>query len=191
MPGMPVWNSPAAGSGVVLSGDYGHSDSPGAGSSYAVRGNVGVRRVNLGISLGSPDPAASQNSTGGTMALRLAGGGISPLAINVQGGYAAGEDEISSRSRATLAFGLSLRPPLPGFSLEPWISPGLRMDHRPSGSPVDDGTDVRMGVAAGVNARFGLFGVHAAVDHEKAGGDRGITVVGIGVHLALGIPVGS
>jgi hypothetical protein len=191
IPGMPVWNNPTAGTGVVLSADFGNSSRPGEGTSYALRANLGLGRLNLGYSLGSQDPTESSTSTGGTAALRLAGGGVLPLALNAQAGYASGDDDVSRRTRTTVAAGLSLKPPLPGLGLEPWISPGLRINHRPEGASMDEGTHTRFGVAGGVNARFGLLGVHAAVDHEDTGGRGGTTTVGLGVHLGLGLPLGS
>ena len=90
--GMPVWNSPKSGTGFTLAADYGSPDSAGGnGSTYAGRVVFGMSVFTLSAMVGERQPGGSAPNVteyGGTGALRLIGGSLMPVSMNLQGGYA-------------------------------------------------------------------------------------------------------
>ena len=187
--GVPVWNSPSAGTGLTISGDYGRPDSAyGKGNTWGGRASLGLSTMTLtaGVASWKPDGATqSHTSVGGNAAFRLIGGSLLPIAVNLQLGGAA----TTTTPKATTligAVGVSVPLPTPGFSIEPWFSPGVR--YRNSGG----GTNTtNFGYAIGANLGFGLLGVHLAYDHEhKSSNNANGSVFGVGLHAALHLPLG-
>jgi hypothetical protein len=71
--------------------------------------------------------------------------------------------------------------------VKPWIAPRLHVRHASGGGASD--TDVRFGASAGINATFGLFGVHAALDYLKIpGSGTSPLVFGAGASVGLSVP---
>ncbi len=187
--GEPVWNSPKAGTGVTISGDYARPDSAyGKGNVWGGRASLGLSTITLtaGVATWSrPNGAPSVTSVGGNVGFRLIGGSLIPVAVNMQLG---GTGTTSTPKATTLigAVGVSVPLPTPGFSIEPYFSPGVR--YRNSGG----GTNTtNFGYALGANLGFGLLGVHLAYDweHNKSNGASG-GVFGVGLHAGFHLPLG-
>src|ERR1041385_4719829 len=90
--GQPIWNSPMGGTGITIYGDYGKPNTD-AGQGSAVGGRValgsGSVTLTLGVASWKPEAFSSRViSYGGTMAARLIGGSLLPVAVNLQVGGA-------------------------------------------------------------------------------------------------------
>jgi hypothetical protein len=185
---MPVWNSPSGGSGLTISGDYGKPNSgSGGGSAFGGRATLGLGTLSVTAGLDSYKPSGGTSGTsfGGDVAFRVIGGPLAPVKINIQGGAA----HTSANSGATVvtgAVGIGVPLPMPGISIEPYVSPGVRYTKV---NGLLGGSSTNFGFAIGANIGFGMLGVHVAYDHSKL---MGITqsIFGIGVHLALKVPMG-
>jgi hypothetical protein len=183
--GEPVWNSPQGG-GLSIGGDYAKPNSNyGKGNTWGVRASLGLGATTLtaGVVSWAPEGHGSLTSVGGNAAFRLSGDSLPPIAVILQVG-AAHTDEanslISFRSETVLTGALGFSVPLraPRFSVEPYVSPGVR--HR-SVSGGRSSTD--FGYAIGANVGFGSFGVHVAYDNEKVKGGGNVGVLGVGAHV--------
>lgn len=187
--GMPVWNSPKGGTGLTLAVDYGSPDSAGGkGSVYAGRVVLGLQVLTLSATIGVRDPGGTaSNSTqyGGTAALRLIGGSLMPVAVNLQGGFASFSVSSVQNTRATGAVGFAIDIPTPVVTVEPWIAPGIRMNHTDANGVIPSETNTTFGIAGGLTMRFGMLGIHMALDYEDIAGGGHTSTFGIGAHLAL------
>jgi len=198
--GMPVWNSPKGGTGLTIYGDYGTPDTDASkGNAFGGRAALGVGTLTLTAGVASWKPEgtdARATSYGGTAAFRLIGGSLLPVAVNLQVGAArsaegtSGLDTLPAQTNVTGAVGVSVPLPTPGFTIEPYISPGIRyhkVSNVPTGTP-DHETNV--GWVIGANLGFGLVGIHLAYDSEKF--DDGTThgVFGVGAHVGIRLPMG-
>jgi hypothetical protein len=187
LPGMPVWNSPRAGTGLLVAADVGLPDSVGGkGSTVAGRVAFGFDALTLSASVGSRAPNGGPNTTeaGGTAAYRLIGGSLVPVALNIQGGIAGVRGAGQTVRRYTGAVGLSVDVPLPGITFEPWIAPGWRMNYFGGTATQGSMTNTNFGFAAGVTIGVGLVGIHAAIDHENEPGGS-TTTLGLGLQLDI------
>src|SRR5947208_5706312 len=172
--GEPVWNSPKAGTGVTISGDYGKPDSTsGKGNAFGGRVSLGLSTITFtaGVATWKPDGATqSFTSIGGNAAFRLIGGSLLPVAVNLQVGAARTDSANSTpaQTAVTGAAGFSVPLPTPGISIEPYFSPGIRY-HSSGGT-----NSTEFGYVFGANLSFGLVGMHVAYDNEKlkGGGSR-------------------
>jgi hypothetical protein len=194
--GEPVWNSPKGGTGLTISGDYAHPNTDyGKGNTWGGRASLGVGTLTITAGVESWKPAAtltfpspqSATSFGGNVAMRLIGGTLLPMAVNLQVG-AARTDSANGKPAQTGvigAVGFSVPLPAPGISIEPYVSPGIR--YRNLGSA---GNSTEFGYAIGANVSFGTLGVHLAYDseHQKTGPSRG--VFGVGAHIDIKLPLG-
>jgi hypothetical protein len=181
--GMPVWNSPKGGTGLTIAGDLGSPDSLGGkGLIYAGRVVLGVSALTLSATVGVRNPegtGAHITEYGGTGALRLIGGSLIPLSVNLQGGVARFSVSSVHTTRATAALGFAIDIPTPFVSVEPWVAPGLRLT-RTGGQ-----NDTQFGVAGGLTIGVGMLGLHAAMDYETLPGGGHTRTLGIGAHLAI------
>jgi hypothetical protein len=180
--GMPVWNSPKGGTGLTIAADFGWPDSAGGnGTTYAGRAVFGMSILTLSGTVGSrsPEGGGSVTEYGGTAALRLIGGSLMPVAVNLQGGFASFSQSSVTTTRGTLALGFAIDIPTPGVTVEPWFAPGMRLTH--SGST----NDTQFGMAGGLTIGFGLLGIHAAMDYENLASGGHTTTLGFGAHLAF------
>jgi hypothetical protein len=196
--GVPVWNSPGAGTGVTIDGDWGKPDSTyipgGKGNAFGGRASLGLGTltVTAGIESYKPEGASSSvTSIGGTVAMRVIGGSLIPLSVNIQAG-AAHSDSTSASPVATTrvigAVGVAISLPTPGVSIEPYLSPGLRYTHASAGTASTGNTN--FGYAIGANLSFGTFGIHLAYDNEHRTGGGSAGVFGLGAHVSLRMPLG-
>jgi hypothetical protein len=187
--GEPVWNSPSAGTGLTISGDYARPDSAyGKGNTWGGRASLGLSTMTLtaGVASWKPNGATTSiTSVGGNVAFRLIGGSLLPVAVNMQLG-GSGTTSTPKATELIGAVGISVPLPTPGFSIEPYFSPGVR--YRNSGG----GTNTtNFGYVFGANLGFGVLGVHLAYDHEhKASNSANGSVFGIGLHAGLHLPMG-
>jgi len=189
--GMPVWNSPRGGTGVTISGDFGKpNDVYGGGTAWAGRASLGLGTltVTAGVATYKTElDTVRITSWGGQADFRVIGGSLLPAAVNLQAGAArTSEVEGQAQTHVTGAVGFSVPLPTPGISLEPYFSPGIR--YRNLGPT--NGSSTQFGYAIGANASFGLFGVHVAYDNEKRKGGGSVGVLGLGLHVALKLPMG-
>ena len=148
--GMPVWNSPRSGTGLTFAADYGSPDSSGGGgSTYAGRVVFGMSVLTVSATVGTRDADGASGSVtewGGTGALRLIGGSLMPVSMNLQGGFATYSVASVTTTRWTGALGFAVDIPAPGVSVEPWIAPGVRVTNAAS-------TSTQFGVAGGLTDR--------------------------------------
>jgi hypothetical protein len=187
--GMPVWNSPKGGTGLTIAGDFGAPDSLGGkGSAYAGRAVLGLSALTLSATVGVRKPegvGANVTQYGGTAALRLIGGSLIPLSVNLQGGGARFTQSGIRTTRGTIALGFAIDVPTPGVSVEPWIAPGLRVTHSGASGVITSQTNTQFGVALGLTISLGMLGLHAAMDYEGLPGGGHTRTLGIGAHLAI------
>ena len=189
--GEPVWNSPKGGTGLTISGDYGRPDSAyGKGNAWGGRASLGLGTLTLtaGVATWKPDGATeSFTSYGGNVDMRLIGGSLLPVAINVQVGAARTDsaNATPALTSVTGAAGISVPLPTPGFSVEPYFAPGIRYR-----SYSNAGNSTEFGYVIGANLGFGLVGVHLAYDNEKLKGGGSVGVFGVGAHVAIKLPLG-
>ncbi|HYL54689.1 MAG TPA: hypothetical protein VEU73_03825 [Gemmatimonadales bacterium] len=191
--GEPVWNSPKGGTGVTISGDYGRPNADygqGKGNTWGGRASLGLSTITLtaGVASWKPEGATqSLTSVGGNVAFRLIGGSLLPVAINMQlGGASTSQSGVSAKGTTLIgAAGISVPLPTPGFSVEPYFSPGVRYRNTGGGT-----NSTEFGYVFGANLSFGVLGAHVAYDNEKkkSGGNAG--VFGVGLHAGLHLPLG-
>jgi opacity protein-like surface antigen len=189
--GEPVWNSPKGGTGVTISGDYAKPDSAyQKGNVWGGRAALGLGTLTLtaGVSTWKPEGATeSITSIGGNAAMRLIGGSLIPVAVNLQAGAARSDSTANgpASTRVIGAVGISVPLPTPGFSIEPYFSPGIRYT-KVSGL----GNSTEFGYVFGANLSFGVLGAHVAYDNEKLKGGGSRSVFGVGLHAGLHLPLG-
>lgn len=191
--GMPVWNTPKGGTGLTISGDYGHPNAAyGAGNAWGARAALGLGTLTLtaGVASYKSDSIGPDRVTswGGNADYRLIGGSLLPFALNLQAGAvrtSAVENGLG-QTYVTGAVGFAVPLPTPGISIEPYVSPGIR--YRNFGT--NNGSSTEFGYAIGANLSFGLLGAHLAYDHEKLKGGGSIDVFGVGLHAGLHLPMG-
>jgi hypothetical protein len=196
--GMPSWNSPNGSNGVGISVDYGQP-GPVAGNGTAYGGRVslstGTAMVTAGASSWKPETfTARLMSWGGTVAARLIGGHLIPVALNLQlgGSYHAkltsGTQTLPEATTALAAVGLSAPLSVSLIRIEPYVSPSVRY-HRywnvPAGVRKED---TNLGWVLGGNADFGPIGIHVAYDSEKFADGSIHGVFGVGANLQTKFP---
>lgn len=188
--GMPVWNNPKGGTGIVISGDLGiPNEEYGKGTAFGARGQIGLGTLTLGIGGASykPDGATeSATSLGATAGFRVIGGSLLPVALNLQVGAA----RVSSSGSPSLTnflagAGVSVNVPTPGINIEPYLSVSNRW-HKFEGAT---STESNIGWVLGANVGLGMLGLHIAYDSESNAGATG-SVIGIGAHFQLKAPIG-
>jgi hypothetical protein len=149
---------------------------------------LGLSVLTLSATVGVWNPeGAGANITqyGGTAALRLIGGSLIPLSVNLQGGLATFTQSSVRTERATAAVGFAIDVPTPGVTVEPWIAPGFRLTHSGASGVISSLTTTKFGVAGGLTIGLGMLGLHAAVDYESLAGGGHTRTLGIGAHLAI------
>ena len=200
MIGNPVYVPIGMGTGVSLAGDYGRGLNNASG-----KGNYFGGRVTLGLpffyvmagagTFKAKGAASSQTAFGADIGMNLLDLPLVPVKVSAQagGGYVKSGSYKQLDVPIAVAIGLSL--PTPGIGITPWVAPRVHIQHT-SGAGASS-TDVRFGGSAGINAHFGMLGVHAAVDYISfkapagsglSSGDVSPLVFGIGASLGLTVP---
>lgn len=188
--GMPVWNSPKGGTGITISGDYGKPNADaGKGNAFGARGTVGLGSLSLTAGFSTWKPSGATNSLksiGGDAAFRVIGGSLLPINVNLLVGGARTTVSGASGNLTTLIAGggVSVSLPTPGVTVEPYVSVANRW-HKPSGGS----TASNIGWTIGANLGFGMLGAHIAYDSESLGGGTTAGILGVGLHLALNVPM--
>lgn len=191
--GMPVWNSPKVGSGLMVAADYGApTTDAGGGNTWGLRAEVGFGRIGVGArySTWEPEGAAERTSSFGAVGMfRLIGGALSPLNVNLIGGAGTTSDITTGNvtfqniTSYVAGAGASVMLPIPGFSIEPYLSVTNRWNKQSGAST----TESDIGWTLGANVTFGMLGAHIAYDSQDYGGTTG-SILGVGVHVGIGIP---
>lgn len=199
--GVPAWNSPKGGTGLTIYGDYGAPNTDaGKGNTFGGRAALGLGTVTLtaGVEAWKPDVLNDRaTSYGATAAFRVIGGSLIPVSVNLQVGAAhsnrvtsGGPDTLLAETTVLGAVGVSVPLPTPGFTIEPYFSPGIRY-HKFSDVPAGASDhQTNFGWVIGGNLGFGVVGVHLAYDSEKF--DDGTThgVFGVGANVGIRLPLG-
>jgi hypothetical protein len=196
--GIPYYVNPRGGTGVSAAANVGITRSPtdSRSKAYALTGGVGAGPLFITASVGTlnPDAAGEENVStfGGTVGMKLFGGGLMPLAIGLQAGVGYAKSDGVTLLSVPVAVGVGLNVPL--FPLKPWIAPRIQF-MRASATGFPSETENRMGISAGVdfNMLLGL-GVHAAVDYmpkKGSGADElpASTTIGVGAHFNFRVPM--
>ncbi len=186
--GMPVWNSPKGGTGITISGDYGKPNAEyGKGNAFGARGTVGFGSLSVTAGLASYKQSGASNSAtslGGTAAFRVIGGSLLPVNVNLlAGGARSTANGVPDLTTIVAGGGVSVSLPTPVLSIEPYLSVTNRW-HKESGSP----TNSNIGWTIGANLGFGMMGAHIAYDSQKLPGGGTGGIIGLGVHLGIGVP---
>ena len=197
--GIPVYFSPGSGTGVGIAANIGFPNTEaGGGTAYGVAASLGTGPVTISGMVGAWKAsdlgwAGAQTSYGGSIAYRLIGGGMVPVAIAVQGGYgvikapAVGLVRGYNTTLIPIGVGISLDPPL--FPLKPWIAPRMQFTNYGSGGPSNTSN---FAVSGGVNFNLLLgMGVHAAVDWQQqkiAGVTKTPLIWSVGAHFNFHVP---
>jgi opacity protein-like surface antigen len=193
--GEPVWNSPKGGTGVTISGDYARPNADyGKGNLWGGRASLGLGTLTFtaGVSSWKEEGGTDHiTSVGGNVGMRLIGGSLLPVAVNLQvgGTHANSTTTTPELTMATGAVGISVPLPTPGISIEPYFSPGIRYRNVSLPTPIG-GHSTEFGYTIGANLGFGLLGAHVAYDGERRKGRGMIGTFGIGLHLGMHLPLG-
>jgi len=205
--GIPVYFNPAGGTGVGIAANVGFPNSDaGSGTAYGVAGSLGAgpvtvtgmvgayKQTNIPGCTGTCSWATAQTSFGGSLAYKVFGGGLLPVAVSAQVGY--GYIKAPAVSLAPsytitsipVGVGISLDPPL--FPLKPWIAPRIQFTSYGSGGPPNTSN---FAVSGGVNFNLLLgLGVHAAVDWQQqkvAGTTYTPLIWSVGAHFNFHVPL--
>ena len=174
LPGYPM-QPVSTGTGIYLTADYGNPDN--IGTAWGIGGGVGFGRFgamahfgNVGLPLGG-----NTDTYGGSIAMRLLGGGLNPIKVSVQlsGAYQSGN---SSNKLALPGVAVRVSPPL--FPIKPWgVAYYIASD--------DLSGEARMSIGADFNLLFGL-GIHAGYDFGTKSGSY--NTWGVGAHFKFALP---
>jgi hypothetical protein len=193
--GIPVYNNGIPG-GIAIYGDVGFPDeNAGKGTAYAVSGRAGFGAFGATAMLATfnPDgPGENDVAVGATLNLRVFGGPLTPLLINLQGGIGYSKPDVGllpgdeDELRFPVGLGFALIIPNPALAIQPWIAPRLDIVRLSGGGLSDTETNFGLGGGVELNLLNG-FGLHAAYDRVfLEGGDP--SVFGLGAHFAFRVP---
>jgi hypothetical protein len=182
------------GTGVNIAGDFGLglNDASLKTTYFGGRATLALPFFYVTAGVGSVKPsedlvgAADREMTyGGNIGFKLLNLPLLPVKVAAQAGagYIKSGDFKQIDIPVAVALGLSF----PMVPVKPWIAPRLHVRYADDGLATD--TDVRFGGSVGINATFGLFGVHAALDYIKfPGSDTSPLVFGAGASVGLSVP---
>lgn len=195
--GIPVYYNPGGGTGLSAAANFGKPNkNDGSGTAWALTGGIGNGPFSLTATYGRrmPDFTGSTdfNTYGGTVSVRVLGGGLLPVSVAPQVGV--GYSKIGGRSDVEIPIGVGvlLSPPL--FPLKPWVAPRVQLT-RMSGGGAASVNATSIGVSAGVNFNLLLgLGFHAAVDVLKPAkkldpAQNTQTRIGVGAHFNFHVPM--
>ncbi len=169
--GIPVYFSPKGGTGFTLAGDVGRgiNDDSGKNTALAARATLGISAVSLSAGIGTLmlDNADDQITYAGSLAIRLVGGALLPIAVSLQGGVGFVSSELGafSADRLTIPIGVGfgLNIPSTAFLFEPWIAPRVQISRLTANDESE--TQATLGLSAGVTLGFAMgLALHAAID---------------------------
>lgn len=210
---VPVFFSPAFGTGVGVYGDFGiglnddakfGTDAPLAYGGHVILG-LSKFQIMGGATYVDTKTATfdKELSFGGNVGLTLFRTPASMVVVNVQAGagyvkFLEGAAKITQWN-FPVGVGLALNPPLVGAIVEPWIAPRAHLFRTSEGGTSD--TDIGFGVSGGINASLLLgIGAWAAIDWltlKPGDATESVTPLTLGAGLSwkfsvpsLGIPGG-
>ena len=188
-PGLPVINAGPA-RGVTVAGMVGFGNqAAGDATTFGVTGTLGFRRVAVsGFVARAGGTNLSDNavtSGGGAVAIKLLGGPLVPVSVNLQAGAAYLAPGEATMWRVPVGIGISWTIPQPVVAIKPWVAP--RLDYSRVTAPVAGqpdratSTDTDFGLSGGVTFGF-LNGValDVAADRVFAGAGKP-TTIGLGL----------
>lgn len=171
-PGMPFYPT-ATGLGVTASADYANPDW--SGTTTALTGGAGFGPFGASVTVGRHGESDKFTTYGATVAMKLFGGGLTPITIGVQAGATRFDNGVDVVT--IVPVGVVARASLPLFPIKPWVVGYYR---KAQNGPADE---VRVTLGASFNFLFGL-GVHAAYDYGDSGNSWGV-----GAHFNFRLPV--
>jgi len=180
--GVPFYPTPT-GLGVMASAEYGN---PSVGQvTYALRGGAGFGPLGATAVVARVKSLSTQTAIGGTVAMKLFGGGLLPVTISAQAGvgrwkqtYLQGLSMVDT-TRTYAPVGVAVRANVPLFPIKPFA-----IAYYVLGSHVKQ--EARVSVGADFNLLLGL-GFHAAYDIGAANGSA--KTWGVGAHFNFRLPV--
>lgn len=179
--GLPFYPTPT-GMGVMASADY--ADPDGAGKLVALRGGAGFGPFGATAVVGQYRVSgySAQTVYGGSVAMKIFGGGLVPVSISAQAGV--GQLKIStpygSVTTTSMPVGAAVRASVPLFPIKPFAVGYYMMGN--SGVT----KEFRATIGADFNLLFGL-GVHAAYDLGT--GTNSGKAWAVGAHFNFRLPV--
>jgi hypothetical protein len=193
--GIPVYYNPRGGTGISAAANVGFLKSDaGDAKAYALTGGIGAGPAWITASFGrvNPEgPAEAVNTYGGTVSVKLFGGGVLPVSIAAQAGVGILKSGGFTNTSIPIGVGIGLNVPL--FPIKPWIAPRIRMDRVSGGGQSNSETFLGVSAGADFNLLLGL-GFHAAVDYEPKKTVSGVAipstmVLGVGAHFNFHVPM--
>ena len=171
--GLPVFNNGVP-RGLTVALDAGFpDDESGGGETYALTGGLGFGLLGFTATLGSTDTDFGDNEViyGGTANLRIIGGPLVPLSVNLQGGVGFADIAGTKYAHVPVGVGVGLTIPLPVLGLKPWIAPRWDyLDRDPGAGSAE--SESAFGYSAGLDMNF-VFGLGARVAYDSVDRDGG------------------
>lgn len=187
-PGIPIMNLGFS-RGFTLGSMVGFNRaSAGDGTGFLVSGTAGFRRIAVGGFVSGLSGSALSTKTlvarGATLAFKVAGGPLVPVAITLLtgAGYFAPGSGLTTNWRVPVGLGISWTIPQPSVALKLWVSPRLDYSRVRGPDPLADPapgapvprrttTETDFGLSGGVNLGFlNGFGLDLAVDRRFTNG---------------------
>ncbi|HET7039554.1 MAG TPA: hypothetical protein VFH97_06685 [Gemmatimonadales bacterium] len=197
MAGNPVYVPVGMGTGVNIAGDFGRglNDASGKTTYFGGRATLSLPFLYVTAGAGMVKPsedfvpgAESELALGGAVGLNVLNLPLLPVKVSAQvgAGYLSSGDAKQYDLPVSVAIALKL--PTPGLSISPWVAPRLHVRRLDPGVG-DANTDARFGASGGVNATFGMVGVHLAADYVRfESSDVSPWIFGAGLSLGLTLP---
>jgi ABC-type amino acid transport substrate-binding protein len=194
MVGNPVYVPVGMGTGVNIAGDFGLglNDASAKTKYFGARATLALPFFYVTAGVGSVKPsddlvpgAESEMTYGGNVGFKVLNLPMMPVKVAAQAGagYLKSGDYKQLDIPVALALGLSF----PMVPVKPWIAPRLHVRYADDAGVSD--TEVRFGGSIGLNATFGLLGVHAALDYIKfPESDTSPLIFGAGASVGLSLP---
>lgn len=205
MAGNPVYVPVGTGTGIRLAGDFGRglNDASAKTTYFGGRATLGLPMlyVTAGAGLVKPSEdfvpgAESDLAFGAAVGLHVLNLPLVPVKVSAQvgAGYLKSGDD--KQYDLPVSVGVALKLPTPGLSISPWLAPRLHVRRfDPAVGEAD--TDARIGASGGVNATFGMIGVHLAADYVRFSAPEGSGlsssdvspwIFGAGLSVGLTVP---
>lgn len=201
-PGLPVMNGGVA-RGFTLAAMAGFPNAgSGGGTAFGVSGLLGMRRVAIGGFVSEQSGSTLDDATffagGGSLVIKLAGGPLVPVSINLLAGAAYSSPKLGLTGSGSygaktwhvpVGLGISWTIAQPVVAIKPWLSP--RLDYTrvrisaPSGGV--SRSDSNFGLSGGITFGFlNGFGIDLAVDRVFDGSAVSKpSTVGLGVSYTI------
>lgn len=192
-PGVPVMNG-ALVRGLSLAGMAGFGVGDSEGTGIGVAGTIGMRRIAISGMVSRVSGSGDEYyGAGGALTIKLAGGPLVPLSLNLQAGAAYSEPGGSAAGFEVLhvpvGLGISWIIPQPVVALKPWLAPRVDLNRvsGPGPLPVPGGprlseTSTNFGLSGGLTLGF-LNGMAIDLAFDRVFAD-GVSPTTLGVGLS-------